>query len=269
MSDVALEAARKRLLLGQNLNWWKGDKARLSRENINELRKDFNIEYRHGRFYNLRPQTQKSVSKVGGMPKCTNCITKGVVCSGPTNPSMQMCTQCAVDGLKPEECVYLNDSLKLSLPASYGRGAGGGGGGSGASALNVPIQPAVPNRTGAGLAIRVPENVGRGSPTGMEYANANEENGVNSVNSNDPNATEEEKAASKAKKNKRRAAVAQLLANSALTNANNDLAAGNGSAKAVRAMAKAAGGGGGGGRKSRTNKRKNLKRKQKQTRKQK
>ena len=269
MSDVALEAARKRLLVGQNLNWWKGDKARLSRDNINELRNDFNIEYRHGRFYNLRPQTQKSVSKVGGMPKCTNCIAKGVVCSGPTNPSMQMCTQCAVDGLKPEECVYLNDSLKLSLPAWYGLGAGGGGGGGGASALNVPIQPAVPNRTGAGLAIRRPTE--RGSPTGMEYENANEENEVNSVNSNDPNATEEEKAASKAKKNKKRAAVAKLLENSALTNANNNLAAGDESAKAVRAMAKAAGGGGGGGggRKSRTNKRKNLKRKQKQTRKQK
>jgi hypothetical protein len=266
MSDVALEAARQRLLLGQNLKWWKGDKARLSRENINELRNDFNIEYRHGRFYNLRPQTQKSVSKVGGMPKCTNCIAKGVVCSGPTNPSMQMCTQCAVDGLNPEECVYLNDSLKLSLPAWYGRGAGGGGGGGGgASALNVPIQPAVPNRTGAGLAIRRPTE--RGSPTGMEYENANEENEVNSINSNDPNATEEEIAASKAKKNKRRAAVAKLLANSALTNANNNLAAGDKSAKAVRAMAKAAGGGG--GKHSRTNKRKNLKRKQKQTRKQK
>ena len=138
MSDVALEAARQRLLVGQNLNWWKGDKARLSRENIKELKEDFDIEYRHRRFYNLRPQTQKSISKVGEMPKCTNCIDKGVVCSGPTNPSMRMCAQCAVDGLTPEKCVYLDDSLKLSLPAWYGRGqvAAGGGAGGNSSGTN-------------------------------------------------------------------------------------------------------------------------------------
>ena len=265
MSDTAVEAVRQRLLVGHNLNWWKGDKARLSRENINELRNEFNIEYRprHKRFYNLRPQTQKSVSKVGGMPKCTNCINKGVVCSGPTNPSMQMCAQCAVDGLKPENCVYLDDSLKLSLPAWYGRGqvAAGGGG-----VANVPIQPAVPNRAGAGLAIRLP--LGRGSPTGIE----NEENNVNEANENevnsnasrDPYATEAEIAAGKAKKQARRNKVARNLAASAL----NNMAAGNESAKAVQAMAAAAGAGAGGKRKRKSRKQ-TLKRKQKFTRKQK
>ena len=265
MADTAVEAVRQRLLVDQNLNWWKGDKARLSRENINELRNEFNIEYRprHKRFYNLRPQTQKSVSKVGGMPKCTNCINKGVVCSGPTNPSMQMCAQCAVDGLKPENCVYLDDSLKLSLPAWYGRGQVAAGGGGVASALNAPIQPAVPNRAGAGLAaIRRP--TGRGSPTGMENENVNEENGVNSNASRDPNATEAEIAAGKAKKQARRNKVARNLAASAL----NNMAAGNESAKAVQAMAAAAGAGAGGKRKRKSRKQ-TLKRKQKFTRKQK
>ena len=274
MSDVALEAARQRLLVGQNLNWWKGDKARLSRENIKELKEDFDIEYRHRRFYNLRPQTQKSISKVGEMPKCTNCIDKGVVCSGPTNPSMRMCAQCAVDGLTPEKCVYLDDSLKLSLPAWYGRGqvaagggaggAAGGAGGAAGGAANVPIQPAVPNIAGAGLAaIRRP--LGRGSPTGiMENENVNEEN-ENEVNSNasrDPYATAEQIAAGRAKKQKRRNNVARKVAESALDN----MAAGNESAKAVKAMAAAAGAG---GKRKRKSRKQTLKRKQKFTRKQK
>ena len=266
MNDIALEAARKRLLVGQNLNWWKGDKARLSRENIEELDEDFDIEYRHGRFYNLRPQTQKSVSKVGGMPKCTNCIDKGVVCSGPTNPSMRMCAQCAVDGLTPDKCVYLDDSLKLSLPAWYGRGqvaAGGGAGGAAGGAANVPIQPAVPNRAGAGLAIRLP--LGRGSPTGMgneENVNEENENEVNSNASRDPYATAEQIAAGRAKKQKRRNNVARKVAESALDN----MAAGNESAKAVQAMAAAAGAG---GKRKRKSRKQTLKRKQKFTRKQK
>ena len=274
MADTVVEAVRKRLLVGQNLNWWKGDKVRLSKENIKELDEDFDIEYRprHKRFYNLRPQTQKSISKVGEMPKCTNCIDKGVVCSGPTNPSMRMCAQCAVDGLTPDKCVYLDDSLKLSLPAWYGRGqvaAGGGAGGAAGGAANVPIQPAVPNRAGAGLAaIRRP--LGRGSPTGiMENENVNEENvneeNENEVNSNasrDPYATAEQIAAGRAKKQKRRNNVARKVAESALDN----MAAGNESAKAVQAMAKAAGAG---GKRSRKQKQKNLKRKQKFTRKQK
>ena len=267
MADTAVEAVRKRLLVGQNLNWWKGDKTLLSKANIKELKKDFDIEYRHGRFYNLRPQTQKSVSKVGGMPKCTNCIDKGVVCSGPTNPSMRMCAQCAVDGLKPENCVYLDDSLKLSLPAWYGRGqvaAGGGAGGAAGGAANVPIQPAVPNIAGAGLAaIRRP--LGRGSPTGiMENENVNEEN-ENEVNSNasrDPYATAEQIAAGRAKKQKRRNNVARKVAESALDN----MAAGNESAKAVQAMAAAAGAG---GKRKRKSRKQTLKRKQKFTRKQK
>ena len=250
MGDTVTEAVRQRLLR-QNLNWWKGNQRELSQENINQLRNEFDIEYRHRRFYNLRAQNQKSSPKVG-MLKCDNCIRKGVLCSGPTNPKMRMCTQCAVDGVKPEECVY--SSLDLNLPAWAGAGGGGAGG-----AANAIIQPAVPNRGGAGLAIRVPKNVGRGSPTGMVNVNEeNEENNVNSNASRDPNATEEQIAAGRAKKQARRNKVARNLAASAL----NNLAAGNESAKAVQAMAKAAVG-------KRSRKQKNLKRKQKQTRKQK
>jgi len=251
MGDKVTEAVRQRLLR-QNLNWWKGNQKELSQENINQLRNEFDIEYRHRRFYNLRAQNQKSSPKVG-MLKCDNCIRKGVLCSGPTNPRMRMCAQCAVDKLRPEECVY--SSLDLNLPAWA---AGGGAGGAAANAI---IKPAVPNRGGAGLAIRVPKNVGRGSPTGMVDVNEeNEENNVNSNASRDPNATEEQIAAGRAKKQARRNKVARKVAESAL----NNLAAGNESAKAVQAMAKAAGAGG-----KRSRKQKNLKRKQKQTRKQK
>ena len=251
MSDKVTEAVRQRLLR-QNLNWWKGNQRELSQENINQLRNEFDIEYRHRRFYNLRAQNQKPSPKVG-MLKCDNCIRKGVLCSGPTNPKMRMCAQCAVDGVKPEECVY--SSLDLNLPAWASGGAGG-------AAANAIIQPAVSNRGGAGLAIRIPKNVGRGSPTGMvNEENVNNENDNNDVNSNasrDPNATEEQIAAGRAKKQARRNKVARNLAASAL----NNMAAGNESAKAVQAMAKAAGG-------KRSRKQKNLKRKQKQTRKQK
>ena len=247
MSDTVTEAVRQRLLR-QNLNWWKGNNRELSRENINQLRNEFDIEYRHRRFYNLRPQSQKSSPKVG-MLKCDNCIRKGVLCSGPTNPRMRMCAQCAVDRLKPEECVY--SSLDLNLPAWA---AGGGGAGGAANAL---IQPAQAGAGGAGLAIRIPENVGRGSPTGMVNENEeNEENNVNSNASRDPNATEEQIAAGRAKKQARRNKVARIVAESALN-------AGNESAKAVQAMAKAAGAG---GKRSRKQKQK---RKQKYTRKQK
>lgn len=253
MSDTVTEAVRQRLLR-QNLNWWKGNNRELSQENINQLRNEFDIEYRHRRFYNLRAQNQKPSPKVGMMVRCDNCKRKGVKCSGPTNPKMRMCAQCAVDGLKPEECVY--SSLDLNLPA-WAKGGGGGGG-----AANAIIQPAVPNRGGAGLAIRVPENLGRGSPTGMvnvNEENLNNENEVNSNASRDPNATEEQIAAGRAKKQKRRNNVARKVAESAL----NNLAAGNESAKAVQAMAKAAGAG---GKRSRKQKQK---RKQKLTRKQK
>jgi hypothetical protein len=245
MSDTVTEAVRQRLLR-QNLNWWKGNNRELSRENINQLRNEFDIEYRHRRFYNLRPQSQKSSPKVG-MLKCDNCIRKGVLCSGPTNPRMRMCAQCAVDRLKPEECVY--SSLNLNLPAWAAGGAGG--------AANAIIQPAQAGAGGAGLAIRIPENVGRGSPTGMVNENEeNEENNVNSNASRDPNATEEQIAAGRAKKQARRNKVARIVAESALN-------AGNESAKAVQAMAKAAGAG---GKRSRKQKQK---RKQKYTRKQK
>jgi len=250
MGDNVTEAVRQRLLR-QNLNWWKGDKRELSRKNINQLRNEFNIEYRHRRFYNLRPQTQKPLVKVG-MLKCDNCIRKGVLCSGPTNPRMRMCAQCAVDRLKPEDCVY--SSLDLNLPAWAGGSAGG--------AANALIQPAQAGAGGAGLAIRIPQNAGRGSPTGMVNENNQNENdnGVNSNASRDPNATEEQIAAGRAKKQARRNKVARNVAASALVN----LAAGNESAKAVGAMAKAAGAGG-----KRSRKQKNLKRKQKLTRKQK
>jgi len=239
MSDTVTEAVRQRLLR-QNLNWWKGNKRRLSQDNINQLRNEFNIEYRdeNKRFYNLRAQTQKSPLKVGMLSRCDNCIRKNVKCSGPTNPVMRMCAQCAVDNLKPEECVY--SSLDLNLPA-WARSGGG----------DALIQPAQAGAGGAGLAIRIPQNVGRGSPTGMvneENENDNN-NGVNSNASRDPNATEEQIAAGRAKKQARRNKVARNVAASALVN----LAAGAGA----------------GGKRSRTNKRKNLKRKQKQTRKQK
>jgi len=252
MGDNVTEAVRQRLLR-QNLNWWKGDKRELSRENINQLRNEFNIEYRHRRFYNLRAQNQKPLPKVG-MLKCDNCIRKGVLCSGPTNPKMRMCAQCAVDRLKPEDCVY--SSLDLNLPA-WARSGGGGG------AANALIQPAQAGAGGAGLAIRIPQNAGRGSPTGMvneeNVNNENDNNGVNSNASHDPNATEEQIAAGRAKKQARRNKVARNVAASAL----NNLAAGNESAKAVQAMAKAAGAG---GKRSRKQKQK---RKQKFTRKQK
>ena len=252
MSDKVTEAVRQRLLR-QNLNWWKGNQRELSQENINQLRNEFDIEYRHRRFYNLRAQNQKPSPKVGMMVRCDNCKRKGVKCSGPTNPKMRMCTQCAVDGVKPEECVY--SSFDLNLPAWA---SGGGAGGAAADAI---IQPAVSNRGGAGLAIRVPKNVGRGSPTGMvNEENVNNENEVNSNASRDPNATEEQIAAGRAKKQARRNKVARNLAASAL----NNLAAGDESAKAVQAMAKAAGAGA-----KRSRKQKNLKRKQKLTRKQK
>jgi len=241
MSDTVTEAVRQRLLR-QNLNWWKGNKRRLSQDNINQLRNEFNIEYRdeNKRFYNLRAQTQKSPLKVGMLSRCDNCIRKNVKCSGPTNPVMRMCAQCAVDNLKPEECVY--SSLDLNLPA-WARSGGG----------DALIQPAQAGAGGAGLAIRIPQNVGRGSPTGMvneENVNNENNNGVNSNASRDPNATEEEIAAGRAKKQARRNKVARNVAASALVNL-------------------AAGAAGAGGKRSRTNKRKNLKRKQKQTRKQK
>ena len=252
MSDVALEAARQRLLVGQNLNWWKGDKARLSRENIKELKEDFDIEYRHRRFYNLRPL------KVVKMLRCNNCIKKGITCSGPTNPRMRMCVQCATAGLEEKDCVY--PQLNLELPAWASAGGAGG-------AANAVIQPAEAGAGGAGLAIRIPlaRNEGKGSPTGfMEDVDEEEynENATNSNASRDPNATAEQVARGRAKKEARRKKVANNLAKSAL----NNMAAGNESAKAVQAMAKAAGAG---GKRSRKQKQKNLKRKQKFTRKQK
>jgi hypothetical protein len=190
---------------------------------------------------------------------CEKCKELGKTCTG---MAPNLCPQCAVAGLKPEDCVYLDDSLKLTVPAWYTRGAAGGGGGGGgggvASALNAPIQPAVPNRAGAGLAaIRRP--TGRGSPTGIENENVNEENEVNSNASRDPNATEAEIAAGKAKKQARRNKVARNLAASRLN-------AGNESAKAVQAMAAAAGAG---GKRKRKSRKQTLKRKQKFTRKQK
>jgi hypothetical protein len=249
MSDRVTEAVRRRLLDQQNLKWWKGDKRVLSRENINQLRNEFNI------FYNPYYQRFSNLRKSRSMP-CTKCNDLGKHCTG---VAPAMCPQCAVAGFRKEDCVYLDDPLKLAMPASYGQVAAGGGG----SVANAPIQPAVPNRAGAGLAIRLPK--GRGSPTGMENENGNENNnGVNTNASHNPNATEEEIAAGRAKRQARRNQAARLEAASAL----NNLAAGRESAKAVQAMAKAAGGGGGGGgggKKSR--KRKN--RKQKLTRKQK
>ena len=104
MGDTVKEAVRQRLLR-QNLNWWKGNNRELSPENINQLKNEFNIEYRHRRFYNLRAQSQKSSPKVG-MLKCDNCIRKGITCSGPTNPRMRMCVQCATAGLEEKDCVY-------------------------------------------------------------------------------------------------------------------------------------------------------------------
>ena len=253
MGDTVKEAVRQRLLR-QNLNWWKGNNRELSPENINQLKNEFNIEYRHRRFYNLRAQSQKSSPKVG-MLRCNNCIKKGITCSGPTNPRMRMCVQCATAGLEEKDCVYPQLNLELPAWASAGGGAGGAGG-----AANAVIQPAEAGAGGAGLAIRVPVNVGRGSPTGMvNEENVNEENEVNSNASRDPYATEEQIAAGRAKKQKRRNNVAKKVAESAL----NNMAAGNESAKAVQAMAKAAGAG---GKRSRKQKQK---RKQKFTRKQK
>jgi hypothetical protein len=245
-------AVRQRLLADPGwVNW--------NRMNMKK-RQDYLQTYRLGRYHNrfietganpfLDPPVKKALQNIG-MP-CTKCNELGKHCTG---VAPKICPQCAVAGFKQADCVYFNDALKLSVPAWYGQVAAGGG---------APIQPAVPNRAGAGLAIRLPS--GKGSPTGfMEQEAAN--NNLNSNASRDPNADEEAKAAGKEKKNKRRATVAKLLANSALTN-NDNLAAGNESAVAVQAMAKAAGGGGGGGgggKKSR--KRKN--RKQKLTRKQK
>ena len=253
MGDTVKEAVRQRLLR-QNLNWWKGNNRELLPENINQLRNEFKIEYRPAdkKFYNLRPL------KVEKMLRCNNCIKKGVTCSGPTNPRMRMCVQCATAGLEEKDCVY--PQLNLELPAWASAGGGGAGG-----AANAVIQPAEAGAGGAGLAIRVPVNVGRGSPTGfMEDVNEEEynENATNSNASRDPTATAEQVARGRAKKEARRKKVANNLAKSAL----NNMAAGNESAKAVQAMAKAAGAG---GKRSRKQKQKNLKRKQKFTRKQK
>ena len=255
MGDTVTEAVRQRLLR-QNLNWWKGNNRELSPENINQLRNEFNIEYRHRRFYNLRPQTQKPLLKVGKMLRCNNCIKKGVTCSGPTNPRMRMCVQCATAGLEEKDCVY--PQLNLELPAWASAGGAGG-------AANAVIQPAEAGAGGAGLAIRIPlaRNEGKGSPTGfMEDVDEEEynENATNSNASRNPNATAEQVARGRAKKEARRKKVANNLAKSAL----NNMAAGNESAKAVQAMAKAAGAG---GKRSRKQKQKNLKRKQKFTRK--
>ena len=253
-------AVRQRLLADPGwVNW--------NRMNMKK-RQDYLQTYRLGRYHNrfietganpfLDPPVKKAPQNIG--MSCTKCNDLGKHCTG---VAPAMCPQCAVAGFKQADCVYLDDPLKLAMPAWYGQVAAGGGGG---SVANAPIQPARLGTAGAGLAIRLPS--GKGSPTGfMEQEAAN--NNVNSNASRDPNADEEAKAAGKEKKNKRRATVAKLLANSALTN-NNNLAAGRESAKAVQAMAKAAGsggggGGGGGGKKSR--KRKN--RKQKFTRKQK
>ena len=253
MGDTVKEAVRQRLLR-QNLNWWKGDNRELSPENINQLRNEFKIEYRPAdkKFYNLRPL------KVEKMLRCDNCIKKGITCSGPTNPRMRMCVQCATAGLEEKDCVY--PQLNLELPAWASAGGAGG-------AANAVIQPAEAGAGGAGLAIRIPlaRNEGKGSPTGfMEDVDEEEynENATNSNASRNPNATAEQVARGRAKKEARRKKVANNLAKSAL----NNMAAGNESAKAVQAMAKAAGAG---GKRSRKQKQKNLKRKQKFTRKQK
>ena len=252
MADRAVEAVRQRLLLGQNLNWWKGDKTRLSQANINELRNDFNI------FYNPYSERFSNLRKSRRMP-CTKCNDMGKFCTG---VAPAMCPQCAVAGYSKEDCVYLDTPLELSAPAWYGRGQVAAGGGGAGGAANAPIQPAVPNRGGAGLAaIRRP--LGRGSPTGMENEeNGNEEN-VNEVNSNDPNATEEEIAAGRAKRQARRNKVARNVAAASVLN---NMASGNGSVKAVQAMAAAAGAG---GKRKRKSRKQTLKRKQKFTRKQK
>ena len=251
MGDTVKEAVRQRLLR-QNLNWWKGDNRELSPENINQLRNEFKIEYRPAdkKFYNLRPL------KVEKMLRCDNCIKKGITCSGPTNPRMRMCVQCATAGLEEKDCVY--PQLNLELPAWASAGGAGG-------AANAVIQPAEAGAGGAGLAIRIPlsRNEGKGSPTGfMEDVDEEEynENATNSNASRNPNATAEQVARGRAKKEARRKKVANNLAKSAL----NNMAAGNESAKAVQAMAKAAGAG---GKRSRKQKQKNLKRKQKFTRK--
>ena len=250
MGDTVKEAVRQRLLR-QNLNWWKGNNRELSPENINQLRNEFKIEYRPAdkKFYNLRPL------KVEKMLRCDNCIKKGITCSGPTNPRMRMCVQCATAGLEEKDCVY--PQLNLELPAWAMGGAGG--------AANAVIQPAEAGAGGAGLAIRIPlsRNEGKGSPTGFMEDVDEEENNENATNSNasrDPTATAEQVARGRAKKEARRKKVANNLAKSAL----NNMAAGNESAKAVQAMAKAAGAG---GKRSRKQKQKNLKRKQKFTRK--
>ena len=252
MGDTVKEAVRQRLLR-QNLNWWKGNNRELSPENINQLRNEFKIEYRPAdkKFYNLRPL------KVEKMLRCDNCIKKGITCSGPTNPRMRMCVQCATAGLEEKDCVYPQLNLELPAWASAGGGAGG--------AANAVIQPAEAGAGGAGLAIRIPlaRNEGKGSPTGfMEDVDEEEynENATNSNASRNPNATAEQVARGRAKKEARRKKVANNLAKSAL----NNMAAGNESAKAVQAMAKAAGAG---GKRSRKQKQKNLKRKQKFTRK--
>ena len=257
MGDTVTEAVRQRLLR-QNLNWWKGDEE-LYNNNIKYLRNELDIEYRPAdkKFYNLRAQSQKPLLKVGKMLRCNNCIKKGVTCSGPTNPRMRMCVQCATAGLEEQDCVY--PQLNLELPAWAMGGAGG--------AANAVIQPAKAGAGGAGLAIRIPlaRNEGKGSPTGFMEDVDEEENNENATNSNasrDPTATAEQVARGRAKKEARRKKVANNLAKSAL----NNMAAGNESAKAVQAMAKAAGAG---GKRSRKQKQKNLKRKQKFTRKQK
>jgi len=250
-------AVRQRLLTDPGwVNW--------NRTNMKK-KQDYLQTYRLGRYHNrfietganpfLDPPVKKAQQNIG--MSCTKCNDSGKYCTG---VAPAMCPQCAVAGFRKEDCVYLDDPLKLSVPSLYGQVAAGGGG-----AANAPIQPALPNRAGAGLAIRLPQ--GRGSPTGMENENNENENnnGVNTNASRDPNATQEEISKGRAKRQARRNQVARLEAASAL----NNLAAGRESAKAVQAMAKAAGGGGGGGgggRKSR--KRKNRKETRKQTRKQ-
>jgi len=95
-------------------------------------RQDWLTTYRLGRHGNRFIPTgtdpfaslPKSQPKVG--MSCEKCKELGKTCTG---IAPNICPQCAVAGLKPEECVYLDDSLKLSLPAWYRRGVGGGGGG--------------------------------------------------------------------------------------------------------------------------------------------
>ena len=261
-------AVRQRLLADPGwVNW--------NRMNMKK-RQDYLQTYRLGRYHNrfietganpfLDPPVKKAPQNIG--MSCTKCNDLGKHCTG---VAPAMCPQCAVAGFKQADCVYLDDPLKLAMPAWYGQVAAGGGG-SVASLANAPIQPARLGTAGAGLAIRLPK--GRGSPTGMENENANENNnGVNTNASRDPNATEEEIAAGRAKRQARRNQAARLEAASALNkfsvgrneSARFEAASSLSKFASGRKAAGSGGGGGGGGKKSR--KRKN--RKQKFTRKQK